>query len=209
MHRYATAVTREATDESALIDQLQMLRESVLWKLEGLSEYDLRRPLTPTGTNLLGLVKHLAGCEFGYFGSVFGRPAPIDMPWATPDAPANADMWATPDESAEFIVDGLYRRSWEHARQTLDALDLDSTGFVPGWPVEHVTVQQILVHMIVETARHAGHADIVRELIDGSAGRLRDSDNLPYTDGDRWRAQVARVQSAADTFRIGSGGPTI
>lgn len=194
-------MTSRAADKSDLIGRLQVLRESVLWKLEGLSEYDLRRPLTPTGTNLLGLVKHLAACEFGYFGDVFGRPAPMELPWDRPGAAENIDLWATPDESTEFIVDGLYRRSWAHAGETFDALDLDSPGCAPGWPDENVTLHQILLHMNIETARHAGHADIVRELIDGVAGMTKGNDNVPHADADRRLAHYGRVQAAADAVR--------
>ena len=199
--RYTPSVTEATTYKSDLIYQLQSLRESVLWKLEGLSEYDLRRPLTPTGTNLLGLVKHLASCEFGYFGEAFARRPPVDFPWLHPDAPENADMWATPAESKQFIVDDLYRRSWEHAAQTFDECDLDSTGRVPWWRDARITLHQALMRMIIETARHAGHADIVRETIDGSAGLSERVDSLPYTNGARWRAHVAQVQAAADAFR--------
>ena len=71
---------------------LQIVRDAMLWKLEGLSEYDVRRPLTPTGTNLLGLVKHLASVEVGYFGDTFGRPSDRKLPWMAPDAELNADM---------------------------------------------------------------------------------------------------------------------
>ena len=81
-----------------LLGYLQRGREAVVWKLEGASELDVRRPLTPTGTNLLGLVKHLASVDAGYLGEVFGRPFPEPMPW-TEDDDVNADMWATPDES--------------------------------------------------------------------------------------------------------------
>jgi len=76
---------------------LQDAREALLWKLDGLSEYDIRRPLVPTGTNLLGLVKHVASVEFGYFGDCFGRPFDEPMPWLEDDAEPNADMWATAD----------------------------------------------------------------------------------------------------------------
>ncbi|MGW4477983.1 DinB family protein [Rhodococcus triatomae] len=187
--------------KSDLIGRLQVLRESVLWKLDGLSEYETRRPMTPTGTNLLGLVKHLATCEFGYFGITFGRPPPIDMPWALPGALDGADMWATPEESTEFVVDGLYRRSWEHAARTFELLDLDSPGHAPGWPQATVSLHQILVHMNIETARHAGHADIVRELIDGAAGMTPGAANLEIAGTDDQRAHYERVQAAADTFR--------
>ena len=150
---------------------LQVARDVLLWKLDGLSEYDVRRPLTPTGTNLLGLVKHVASVEFGYFGDTFGRPSDEPLPWYAADAEPNADMWAAADETREQIV-GLYRRAWAHTDATIDALPLDAAGQVPHWPDERadVTLHQILIHVISETHRHAGHADVVRELIDGTVG---------------------------------------
>lgn len=169
-----------------------------MWKLDGLSEYDVRRPLTRTGTNLLGLVKHLAGCEFGYFGAVFGRPAPVDLPWLR-DAAAgepNADMWAREDESREYIL-GLYRTAWRHADETFAVHALDDVAHISGWPGGEVTLHRVLVHMIAETARHAGHADIVRESIDGAVGRMRDGHNLGFRDDAELRAYVARVEAAA------------
>ena len=60
--------------KETLVEYLQSARDAMVWKVEGLSEYDARRPMTPTGTNLLGLVKHLASVELGYFGDTFGRP---------------------------------------------------------------------------------------------------------------------------------------
>jgi len=78
---------------------LRAAREALLWKLDGLSEYDIRRPMTPTGTNLLGLVKHLTAVELGYFGDTFGRPSNEPVPWMGPDVEPNVDMWATADES--------------------------------------------------------------------------------------------------------------
>src|SRR5437660_8313064 len=83
---------------------LQASRDALLWKLDGLSEYDIRRPLTPTGTNLLGLVKHVASVEFGYFGDPFGRRSGESLPWFDDGAEVNADMWATPDQSRERII---------------------------------------------------------------------------------------------------------
>ena len=96
-----------------------------MWKLDGLSEYDVRRPLVPTGTNLLGLVKHLASVELEYFGDCFGRPHGEELPWFDEGAEANADMWATADETRDEIV-ALYRRAWTHADATIAALDLDA-----------------------------------------------------------------------------------
>src|SRR2546430_2586948 len=158
---------------------LQAARDALLWKLDGLSEYDVRRPLVRTGTNLLGLVKHVASVEAGYFGDTFGRPFGESFPWFADDAEPNADMWAAADESREQIV-GLYRRVWVHSDATIDALELDAVGHVPWWPEDRreVTLHRILVHMLAETHRHAGHADIVRELIDGAAGLRDGNDNM-------------------------------
>jgi uncharacterized damage-inducible protein DinB len=177
---------------------LQQAREAVLWKLDGLGEYDVRRPLTRTGTNLLGLVKHLASVEFGYFGEVFGRPAAEPLPWFAADAEPNADMWAAADESREQIV-GLYHRAWAHADATIGELALDAVGRVPWWPEgrQQVTLHRGLVHMIAETDRHAGHADIVRELIDGAAGMRADNDNLPPVDLAWWEGYRERLERTA------------
>ena len=181
---------------------LQAAREALVWKLDGLPEYDIRRPLTPTGTNLLGLVKHVATVESGYFGEVFGRPFGEPLPWAEDDSEPNADMWAAADETRDQIV-GLYRRVWAHSDATIGALTLDAAGRVPWWPGDRseVTLHQILVHMIAETHRHAGHADIVRELIDGSTGLRASSPNLPTNVGPSWwaeyRDRVERAASAA------------
>jgi hypothetical protein len=181
---------------------LQAGRDSLLWKLEGLSDFDIRRPLVPTGTNLLGIVKHLASVELGYFGDCFGRPSGIELPWFDDTAEANDDMWATPEQSRDAIV-GLYHRAWEHSDATIRDLDLDAPGRVPWWPPDRadVTLHRILIHLATETHRHAGHADIVRELIDGSAGLRRDAGNLPDRDPKWWAAYRERVQRAADRFR--------
>lgn len=181
---------------------LQAARDALLWKLDGLGEYDVRRPMTPTGTNLLGLVKHLASVELGYFGDTFGRPSDEPMPWFEPDAEPNADMWATAEESREHIVE-FYRRAWAHADATIDALPLDAVGQVPWWPEERreVTLHRILVHMIAETHRHAGHADIVRELVDGTAGLRRDDDNLAPGDAGWWAGYRDRLERVAQQMR--------
>lgn len=169
----------------------------MVWKLDGLGEYDIRRPLSPTGTNLLGLVKHLASVEAGYFGEVFGRPFGEDLPWFAQDAEPNADMWATPQESREDIT-GLYHRVWAHADATIDALPLDAPGKVSWWGDRgDVTLQQIMIHMIAETNRHAGHADIVRELIDGASGHRPGVDNLPPGDQAWWDSYRDKVERAA------------
>jgi uncharacterized damage-inducible protein DinB len=180
---------------------LQAARDALLWKLDGLSDYDIRRPMTPTGTNLLGIVKHVASVEAGYFGDTFGRPFPEPLPWFEDGAEPNADMWAAEGETREDIV-GLYRRVWAHSDDTISTSPLDAIGHVPWWPEERreVTLHRILVHMISETDRHAGHADIVRELIDGAAGLRKDNDNMAPGDEAWWteyREQLERVAREA------------
>jgi uncharacterized damage-inducible protein DinB len=177
---------------------LQVAREALIWKLDGLSEYDIRRPLTPTGTNLLGLVKHVASVEAGYFGEILGRPFPEPLPWFDEGAAPNADMWATEHETRAEIV-GLYRRVWAHSDITIESLALDATGLVPWWAEgrNEPTLHRLLVHMIAETNRHAGHADVVRETIDGAAGLRADNDNLAEGDAQWWVDHVAQVEAAA------------
>jgi hypothetical protein len=181
-----------------LVEYLHRGRAALLWKLDGLSEYDVRRPMTPTATNLLGVVKHVASVQAGYFGEAFDRPFPQAMPWLDGGAEVNADMWATADETREEIID-LYNRSSVHADETIDALSLDAIGHVPWWPEERreVTLHRILVHMIAETERHAGQLDIVRELIDGATGIRPGSSNVPDEDAEWWERYGERVEAAA------------
>ncbi|WP_424216869.1 DinB family protein (plasmid) [Streptomyces sp. BI20] len=181
-----------------LLAQLRAAREALLWKLDGLDEYAVRRPLTPTGTNLLGLVKHLAGAELGYFGDTFGRPSGIALPWFATSGEDNGDMWATPEESREWLTD-LYRRAWAHADATFEALPLDAVGRVPWWPAERggVTLHQVTLRVIGDTHRHAGHADVLRELLDGSVGLGPGVDGTPEQDPAWWAAYRDRLESAA------------
>lgn len=199
------------TPEDDLHDYLQQGREALLWKLEGVSEYDARRPLVATGTNLLGLVKHTAGTEAEYLGVVFGRPFPEPLPWMAEEAEDNADMWAGADESRTDLVD-LYRRVWSHSDATLSALPLDTVGTVPWWSVHRrATLHRVVTHVIAETHRHAGHADLVRELVDGSVGHRATSSNLPEADEAWWHAyrdhleHVAREAAADWTGPAGPG----
>lgn len=199
--------------KGTLVRYLQVAREAMIWKLEGLGEHDVRRPLTPTGTNLLGLVKHLASVELGYFVECFGRPLPVALPWDAEDAGPNDDLWATPEQSRDGVI-GLYRLAWAEAQKTFDELDLDSEGVVAWWPEDRrrVSLHLLLVHVVAETNRHAGHADILREQLDGAAGLRAGGANLPEDDFD-WPAYVAQVQAAADHFPPaasvrGQDGPT-
>lgn len=178
---------------------LQQSRDSLLLKLEGLSERELRLPRTPTGLNLLGIVKHCLNVEAGYFGETFGRPWPTPeelVPATAFDADPQADWYATADETAAALID-LYRRVWTFADETIEQLPLDAPGEVPWWSAERrrVTLQQILVHVATELARHAGHADILRERIDGSVGLRRGGDNIPDVD---WTAYVDKLTALAE-----------
>ena len=186
----------ESDRKADLHRYLQDAREAMLWKLDGLSEYDVRRPLVPTGTNLLGLVKHVTGVEMGYFGDTFGRPCADQLPFDESDP--MSDMFAAPSESREFLT-GLYRRAWAHSDATIEALPLDAVGHVPWWPADRneVTLHHVMVRVATETARHAGHADIVRELIDGAAGWTPARSNLPPGDQPWWQAYHDRVERAA------------
>ena len=188
----------ESGPKAHLHRYLQTGREALLWKLDGLPEYEVRRPMTPTGTNLLGLVKHLAYVEMGYFGPTFGRPVAEVEPWLADDAEPNGDMWATAEESREEIL-ALYRRAWAVTDATIGELPLEAEGSVSWWHPDRraVTLHQVLVHVIAETHRHAGHADIVRELIDGAAGLRDGHDNLPEVDRAWWSGYRERLEAAA------------
>jgi uncharacterized damage-inducible protein DinB len=156
-------------EKESLRVSLDRHRDAVLWKLEGLDDASLRRAMTPSGTNLLGLVKHLAAVEYGWFCETFGRetePLPFD------EDDENADLRVTPDETTEEIL-AFYGRARAAADQVIDELDLDDTG--TAWFGETVSMRWVLIHMVEETARHAGHVDILRELIDGMAGDHRPS----------------------------------
>jgi uncharacterized damage-inducible protein DinB len=176
---------------------LQRAREALVWKLEGLSEYDVRRPMVATGTNLLGLIKHVASVEAGYLGATFDRPFPEPMPWNDDDAELNADMWATADESRDDLV-AFYQRVWAHSDATIEAVPLDGIGHVPWWGDDNeVTLHRVLVHMIAETDRHSGHADIVRELVDGTAGLQARNSNMPDEDAAWWEAYREKLERVA------------
>jgi hypothetical protein len=183
--------------KQTLCEYLTAQRVALLWKLDGVSEKDLRMPMTASGTNLLGMVKHLAGIEAEYFGDCLGRPWPEPMPFWSDDAEPNADMWATADESPEHII-GLYRRVTEWADTNIADLPLDAPAHVSWWRENDTTLYRLLVHMIAETARHAGHADIVREALDGRLGMRPTAANLPPVDADWWQDYVARLRKIAE-----------
>ncbi|WP_229812136.1 DinB family protein [Lentzea flava] len=188
-----------------VVDEKQLLhgyltaaRSALLWKLEGLPEYDVRRPLTPTGTNLLGLVKHAAGVELNYFGRVFGRPFPNPPLWSTADAAPASDMYATLEESRESVLE-FYAQVRSFADATITELPLDAPGEVTWWSEGRraVTLRHILVQVSIELHRHAGHADVVRELIDGAVGMQDGNTNMPGVPESWWPEHHARLEEIA------------
>lgn len=175
-------------------------REALISKVEDLSERDARMPRTPTGTSLIGIVKHVLNVEAIYLGATFGRPFPDEdelVPMEAYDADPQADWYATEDESVAGIVD-LYRRVIAHAEQTVELLDLDAVGHVAHWGGQEVTLHQILVHNFNDLCQHGGQADILREEVDGSVGWRRPGDNVP--DGYDWPAYVAKLTALAERF---------
>jgi len=193
----------EADEKQTLHRYLRNARGVLLWKLDGLSDYDIRRPMTATGTNLLGLVKHCAGVECGYFGGVMDRPFPGEDELDWDDDEQGADMYATAAESREQVT-VFYRRVWAHSDATIGELPLDACGTVPWWPEErrHPTLHTLLVHTIQETARHAGHADIIRESIDGAVGLREDVSNMPADTGSAaWKQHYDKLDQIARSVR--------
>ncbi|MFF5482436.1 DinB family protein [Streptomyces sp. NPDC012935] len=162
-----TNSTYTAGEKDTLRASLDHHRDVVLWKLEGLDDEQLRRPMTPTGTSLLGLVKHLGSVEYGWFVSTFGGK--VEPLWFDPYS--SEDMRADQGETTQQIIEfyGRARAAADHVIAERSLTDLGQ----PAWRGEQVSLRWVLVHMIEETARHAGHMDIVRELIDGGTGDHR------------------------------------
>jgi hypothetical protein len=184
--------------KSTLKRYLTDRREALISKVEGISERDARMPRTPTGTNLIGIIKHVLNVEAAYLGVTFDRPFPqadlliADEVW---DVDPQADWYATEDETVAGIID-LYRQVIAHGNETIDSLDLDSIGHVRHWGNEEVTLHQIMVHLLVDLAGHGGQADILREEVDGSAGWRRTGDNMPDTYD--WPSYVAKLTALAE-----------
>ena len=154
-------------EKESLRVALDRHRDAILWKLEGLDDEQLRRPMVPSGTTLLGLVKHLAAVEYSWFCDTFGRetePLPLD------DDDPDADLRVEPEEPTADLL-AFSGRARAAADRVIDEVGEEETGMA--WFGEPVTMRWVLIHMVEETARHAGHVDILRELIDGAAGDHR------------------------------------
>ncbi|MFJ4710901.1 DinB family protein [Streptomyces sp. NPDC088785] len=158
-------VPYEGGEKESLHAALDRHRDGVVWKLQGLDEERARQPLTPSGTNLLGLVKHLATVEYGWFCDTFGRAS--EPLWFDPYR--GEDIVAAADETIDGLL-AFYARARAAADLAVAAIPLEDTG--TAWDGRTVSMRWVLVHMVEETARHLGHMDILRELTDGATGFL-------------------------------------
>jgi uncharacterized damage-inducible protein DinB len=188
--------------KAALHHYLRATRDDLIWKLDGLSEREARLPRTATGNNLLGVLKHCLNVEAGYFGPTFGRefPSPEELvPMPAYEQDPQADWYARADETKDGLID-LYRRVGVFADQTIEQLPLDAPGRVPWWQPgrDVVTLQRIIIHVTCDLARHAGHADIMREQHDSAIGERRENTNIP--DDYDWPGYVTKLTKLADRF---------
>jgi uncharacterized damage-inducible protein DinB len=160
--------TRPATgSEQELLEAfLDFQRDTLLWKVSGLDEAALKRPLTPSGMSLLGLVKHLAYVERNWFQNRF-LAREVYVPWIGPNANHDADFQFEPGETPEAVIAFYREQVAESKRIVAEAASLETIAADPSRP--H-SLRRILIHMIEEVARHNGHADILRELTDGQTG---------------------------------------
>lgn len=182
-----------------LREYLNDAREAILWKCEGLSDAQARTPLTATGTHVMGLLLHLAVTESQYFISCLGREIENPLIRGVIEAEdPQADFLPPPDMTLEDAVE-TYRKTTVAADAVLDELELDSLAVVPWWIKHpHTTVERLLVHMIAESHRHAGHLDIVREQLDGFVGLRPSAPNIPDLTTGQWEEQHLRIKELAD-----------
>jgi len=141
---------------------LTFARHCVIKKTEGLSEEELRRPMVESGTSLLGLVWHLIDAERYWFGYQLAGQGVDDYEF---------EMTVPADVTSAHVI-AEYRDAIAESDQILAGLDsLDQRMAIPTPDDKRHTARWVIAHMTSETVRHAGHADILRELIDGTTGR--------------------------------------
>jgi hypothetical protein len=154
-------------DERATLEgTLDWYRAIVQRKVEGLSLEQSKEVMTPTGLSLLGVIKHLGWVERGWFREVF---AGEDVPSIDSENDNSAEFAIGPDETIESVL-GFYRDEVAHSRRIASGSSLDTLSASRTRYREHVSLRWILVHMLEETARHAGHMDLLREKTDGRTG---------------------------------------
>jgi uncharacterized damage-inducible protein DinB len=159
-----------AQGEKAILEEyLDRYRTTLEMKCEGLGAEQLaRRSVPPSTLSLLGLVRHLAMVEHSWFRRVIGGQPDLPRPFKSAE---DRDL----DFNGAVADDAVVAEAWEawsrevaHAREVYEDLDLDATVLIHGEPAE---VRDIIVHMVEEYARHVGHADLLRECIDGRTGQ--------------------------------------
>lgn len=151
-------------EKESLQASLNRHRDAVVWKLQGLGDTELRRAMLPSGNTLLGLIKHLATWEYIWICRTFGHPTeqlPID------EGDDYADVRIDPGDSTAGIV-AFYSRSRAAADEVIGGVDLDEAGTTMFG--DTVSLRWAVIHILEDTARHAGHIDVMRELIDGMVG---------------------------------------
>lgn len=137
--------------------------------------------------------------EAEYFGVCLGRETGIELPAVDFDVDPNGDLYAAADEPAALILANC-RAVGEYVDRTLDEVALDAPARVPWWGEKgETTFGHLLIHVLSDVARHAGHADILREGIDGAAGMRQDVDNLWEPEGG-WSAHTQKLTTIADGF---------
>ncbi len=157
--------------EPELIGQyLDYQRETVLQKAEGLSRQQLAQPLPPSTLTLGGLLNHLALVEDSWMDRFLGLPE--RAPWAGVDWDADPDWeFRTAADLEPEQLQQRYRDACERSRQVVaEASGLDQQSVQPLRSGEQPSLRWVLMHLIEETARHAGHADLLREALDGTVG---------------------------------------
>ena len=154
-------------ERDTLAGFLDFQRATLLWKLDGLDDEQVRRAMVPSGTSLLGIVKHLAYVERSWFQGVWAGQE-VSLPWTAEDP--DADWRIEPNETTGQVV-ALYDGECERSREIVaKASSLDEVVQHPRRTEWSMSRRWILTHMIEETARHVGHADILREQLDGATG---------------------------------------
>lgn len=203
-----TQLEHDTADQKAVLHHyLQEARSALVWKLDGLGEREARLPRTATGNNLLGILKHCLNCEAAYFGPTFGRQFPTPEELVSDDTfqqDPQADWYATADETKDGLID-LYRRVWVFADETIERLPLDAPGRVQWWQPgkQAVTLQAIMVRVTCDATRHAGHADILREQLDGAVGWQPTNGSVPELGGSTWSSwpdYVSRLTDLANRY---------
>lgn len=147
---------------------LDHYRGAIVWKLSGVAEDEARRAMVPSGTSLLGIVKHLGYTEREWFqGAIAGRDLLLPFDDENPDGD-----WVLEDDDNVASIIAFYEAECEASRAVASSIT-DPATLVP-WDDGEVSVRRVVVHMLEETARHAGHMDIMREQIDGATGSFPD-----------------------------------